>query len=144
MKSGTPGRGATDVASGANRSDSSPRVDSYPCLPKLHGTPSPVKTRAGSQNGAAPKLPSDMQERSPKAALRDRHVAVPSSGLGGSLGEGDDAAADSGGAVEVTVGVRGVLLAVAWAVRPCPDDRVSLEDDDIVSLSLNVWPSPHF
>ena len=54
------------------------------------------------------------------------------SGLGGSLGGGDDSAADGSCDVVVTVGVRGVLLAVARAVRPRPDDRVTLEDDDLV------------
>ena len=123
------------MTSGPKRKDSSTRVDSSPRLPTLHGTSSPVKTRAGSQNGAAPRLPSDMQGRSAKVALRSREVAVARSGLGGSLGGGDTSAAGGSCAVVATVGVRGVLPAVARAVRPCsPEDRVTLEDVDMISL----------
>ena len=81
------------MTSGPRRKDISTRVDSSPFVPTLHGTPSPVKTRAGSQNGAAPRLLSDMQGRSAKAGPGSRKVAVAKSELGGSLGGGDNSAA---------------------------------------------------
>ena len=104
-------RGNHRVTSGHRRKDSSTRVESSPCLHTLHGTPSPVKTRAGSQNGAAPRLHSDMHGRSPKVALGVRKVAVARSGPGGSLVGGHNSAAEGSCAVVATVGVGGVLSA---------------------------------
>ena len=94
-KSGARGGERTALTSGPKRKDNSTRVDGSPRLPTLHNTPSPVKTRAGSQNGPVLRLPSDMQGSSANVELGSRKVAVARSGLGGSLGVGDNSAAES-------------------------------------------------